>query len=212
MLQKYPRTFHVPWSPGATRDDRVHPDMDMFFGKKVVVTEKMDGENTTIYKNYIHARSLTSGDHPSRSWVKSLQGSLSHEIPDGMRICGENLFARHSIAYDSLDSYFMVFSIWDKDNICLDWDSTLEWCELLELIHVPILYTGVYDEKAIKGSWRPSVGLQESEGYVIRLFDSFHYDDFEKSVAKYVRKSHVKSDEHWMYQEIIPNKTINHKT
>lgn len=180
--------------------------MDEFVGKKVVVTEKMDGENTTIYRNHTHARSTSSAHHPSRGWVKALQGRLSYHIPEGWRICGENLFARHSISYQELDSYFLCYSIWTEENICLDWDTTLEWCELLEIVPVPVLWSGIYDEKAIKASWKPQKGEQESEGYVIRLFDSFAYEDFGKCVAKYVRANHVQSDSHWMFEEVVPNK------
>jgi len=42
---KYPRTYHCPWSPGLTKDDKVHPNMDYFQDKEIVVTIKMDGEN-----------------------------------------------------------------------------------------------------------------------------------------------------------------------
>lgn len=205
MYIKYPRTYHCPWSPGGTRDDRVLGSMDHFVGRKVVVTEKMDGENTTIYRNHTHARSTSSSSHPSRNWVKALQGRLSHSIPEGWRICGENLFARHSIAYRRLSSYFLCFSIWNEENICLDWDSTVEWCQLLEIEHVPVIWTGIYDEKAIRSAWSPQNGEEESEGYVIRLFDSFAYEDFEESVAKYVRAGHVQTDTHWMFDKIVPN-------
>ena len=54
---KYPRTFHLPWSPGATSDDKMLDGIDHFFGCECVITEKLDGENTTIYYNgYFHAR------------------------------------------------------------------------------------------------------------------------------------------------------------
>lgn len=209
MLYKYPRTWHMPWSPGATRDDRVLGNMDHFADKPIVVTEKMDGENTNLYRNHIHARSLSSGDHPSRSWVKGLWGSVRHNIPEGWRVVGENLFARHSIAYDRLDSYFLVFSIWTKENVCLDWEATVEWCELLGLHHVPVLFEGTYDEKLIKASWQPKNGDEDSEGYVVRLQAEFAYEDFNKSVAKFVRKNHVQTTTHWMYDEIVPNKLRN---
>lgn len=42
---KYPRTYHLPWSPGATDDDRIIKSADVFKDKEVVVTVKMDGEN-----------------------------------------------------------------------------------------------------------------------------------------------------------------------
>ena len=57
---KYPRTPHLPFSPGGTKDDRRLRDINCFVGKEVVVTEKMDGENTSIYRDYYHARSINS--------------------------------------------------------------------------------------------------------------------------------------------------------
>jgi hypothetical protein len=44
------------------------------------------------------------------------------------------------------------------------------------------------------------------EGYVLRRTDSFRFDEFTKYVAKYVRKNHVQTNEHWMTSKIIPNK------
>lgn len=92
---KYPRTLHLPYSPGSTTDDKKLSSTKHFSGKSVIVTEKMDGENTTIYNFGTHARSLESSHHPSRSRVKALQASLS--IPNGWRICGENLYAAYTM-------------------------------------------------------------------------------------------------------------------
>ena len=35
------------------------------------------------------------------------------------------------------------------------------------------------------------------EGVVVRLRNSFHDDDFSKSLLKYVRKDHVSTSDHW---------------
>lgn len=72
MRVKYPRTFHLPWSRSYTHDDKVLKHVQHFEGKEVVVTEKMDGENTTMYRDYLHARSIDSKDHPSRHWIKNV--------------------------------------------------------------------------------------------------------------------------------------------
>ena len=42
---KYPRTYHLPWSLGSTNDDKFMEDTVSFIGKRIVITEKMDGEN-----------------------------------------------------------------------------------------------------------------------------------------------------------------------
>ena len=72
-LVKYPRTMHLPWSLGLTNDDKKIACLDAFIGQRVIVTEKMDGENTSMYSDYIHARSLNGGNHLSRDWVKQFR-------------------------------------------------------------------------------------------------------------------------------------------
>ncbi|MFE9924807.1 RNA ligase family protein, partial [Streptomyces sp. NPDC005774] len=49
MRVHYPRTPHLPWSPGAASDDIRAGDLSGLRGREVVVTEKLDGENTTLY-------------------------------------------------------------------------------------------------------------------------------------------------------------------
>jgi len=199
---KYPRTKHLPWSPGVNDDDKVIPSASIFEGRRVIVTEKMDGENTTMYHDYLHARSITNRKHASRDWVKGFWNQIAWEIPVGFRICGENLYAKHSIGYDNLETYFMGFSVWDGMT-CLSWDETLEYFALLGITPVPVLYDGVYDEAKIKAI---TVDTETSEGYVIRVADSFHYGDFHVSVAKFVREGHVQTvKHHWMSQPVVPN-------
>lgn len=202
---KYPRTVHFPWSPGATSDDKTLTSTDQFVGKEVVVTEKMDGENTTIYHGgFTHARSLDSAFHPSREWIRRFAGEIGHLIPEDMRICGENLYAQHSIPYNGLKSYFYGFSIWDEHDIALSWDETIVWFELLGIATVPVLYRGVYDETIIKKLWDESK-RDVVEGYVCRLATAISYDDFQNSVAKFVRPSHVQTSEHWMHETVVKN-------
>lgn len=206
---KYPRSFHLPWSPGATNDDKIMHDISPFLGKTIVITEKMDGENTTMYPDHIHARSIDSKDHDSRHWVKGLWGGIKNDIPDGWRICGENLYAKHSLHYEDLSSYFMVFSIWNERNECLCLNDTLDVCKMLNLTFVPIIDIITFDEKYLR-NLAAKLDLNKTEGYVIRNVDSFGYDEFDINLAKWVREKHVTTDEHWMFQKTIPNKLIKY--
>lgn len=201
---KYPRTPHLPWSLGATSDDKVLPSVSHFEGRQVIITEKMDGENTTMYRDHIHARSLDSKGGEDRAWVKQFWASIRSEIPEGWRICGENLWAQHSVAYKELRSFFYGFSIWDSYNIALPWKDTLEYFAMLGITSVPVIYSGVWDEIAIRNLSK-SLNLTETEGYVVRLASSFHYDNFSTSVAKFVRANHVQTDRHWRSQQFVPN-------
>lgn len=206
MYKKYPRTPHLPWSPGATNDDKMLDNTDHFENHYVVITEKRDGECTTIYPDHIHARSLDSKDHYSRHYVKALQARLRQDMPDGMRICGENLHYTKSLPYNNLKDFFEVFSFWKDemgDDMCLSWGETLEWCDLLGLIPVPELWRGTWNEKEVR---KILIDTDLQEGYVVRTVYRFHYNCFATSVAKYVRKKHVQTDEHWMHKELIKNK------
>lgn len=193
---KYPRTLHLSWSESISKDDNALSSDDQFIGKEVVVTEKMDGENATIYSNgYFHARSISGNDHPSQSWIKSYLQNWSYNIPEGWRVCGENLYATHSIKYEGLKTFFMAFSIWRNGNECLSWDDTVEWANLLDLTLVPVLYRGVYNKKLIQEAFS-KLGTQSHEGYVIRNVCGFSYSQFNINVAKYVRKNHIVEERH----------------
>lgn len=202
---KYPRTLHLPWSPGLTRDDRVMPDTSALETADLVVTVKMDGENTTLYRDYVHARSLDYEPHPSRSRLKALHAEVGPAIPEGWRVCGENVYARHSIAYENLRSHFFLFSIWDQYNVCLSWDDTCEWAAMLNLCLVTELYRGRWE--GVRDMPVPeTVDGDPCEGYVVRVARAFRYDDFRTYVGKYVRANHVTTDEHWMRAPVIPNR------
>lgn len=203
--RKYPRTKHLPWSLGATSDDVFLVDTSNFEGREIVVTEKIDGENTTVHSGGTHARSVDSGPHPSRSHMRALAGQVAHELPDDLRILGENVYATHSIHYTALPAYFLVFGVHEGDR-SLAWDEVVGYASMLGLHTVPVLYRGLWDEAAVRACYTGVSrcgGIQE--GYVVRLADSFFLDEFSRSVAKFVRKNHVQTDEHWMSKSVWPN-------
>ncbi len=137
--------------------------------------------------------------------MAALAGRLQSEIPDGMRVCGENLYAKHSIGYDRLPAYFLVFNIW-LDDLCLDWDSTLAWADLLGLHCVPVLYRGAFPGlEGLRRSWAASRDPLRSEGFVVRTAGSFRRDEFATHLAKWVRPRHIQTDQHWMTAPVIPN-------
>jgi len=182
--------------------------VNVFIGKEVIITEKFDGENTSIYADHIHARSLDSQNHPSRNWVRAFAAKFQHQIPIDWRICGENMYAMHSIFYKYLPSYFLGFSIWDDKNNCLHWDETMNWFQMFGITPVRPIYRGIFDDKLIQSlimANGSAIMDENMEGYVCRTVEGFHYDDFQKCVAKYVRKNHVQTDEHWMNKEIVKN-------
>lgn len=206
---KYPKTGHLPFSLGLQNDDKRMEDETCFEGKTLAVTVKMDGENTSMYRDGIHARSLSSAHHPSRSVVKGIHSTIKNYIPEGWRICGENMYAKHSIHYTELESFFYVFSVWDETNTCLDWLSTMEFCKELNLTLVECVCIVENLGKNIMEVLEPiyhDVVSKGHEGIVVRNVESYTYDDFKYNLAKAVRKDHIQTSEHWMQQAVVPNK------
>jgi hypothetical protein len=203
---KYPRTWHLPGSPNRGADgDHAFADHATFEGREVVVTEKLDGENTTIYADgYTHARSVSSGYHPTRTWVRGLAGRVAYAIPAGWRICGENTYGLHSIAYDALPSYFQLFAVYDDADVCQSWDDTKAWAARLGVDLVPELYRGAFTDPLPLLSG-PSAFGPEREGVVVRWAEAFHVSRHQQAVGKLVRKGHVKTDQHWMHGEVPAN-------
>jgi hypothetical protein len=207
---KYPRTPYLPWSHGIGEEERrdklIAPPL-FLRGEVVVVTEKMDGGNVTVYPDgYVHARSLDGAHHPSLSWVKGFAAKFAHELPEGMRVVGENMYARHTIPYKNLRSFFLVHSIW-VDDTCLEWRETVQWCSLFGLETVPVIETRVWTvDCAMSLNARKSLYTDSPpEGYVVRRAGAFTVDKFADSVAKYVGKEFLIPDEHWTKKPMILN-------
>ena len=203
-MKKYGQTFHLPISPGATSDDKIMPSLDGLMVDDLVVTEKMDGENTTIHRAGSHARSPNSRYHPSRDWLKAFAAGISPYLSEGERIIGENLYARHSVGYHALPSYFLGFA-WIIDDEVQAWDLTLARFEELGIRAVPTLYRGPY-RNGLFDDLAKSLDLSRQEGFVARTADAFAGRAMPDSMGKYVRRGHVQSEIHWMKAELIPNR------
>lgn len=204
--RKYPRTLHLPQSLSVTSDDKVHQSTAQFNGVDVVITEKMDGENTTIHCDGTHARSVDGCSHPSCDWLKQFAAGISQQLDSSERICGEYLYARHSVEYIALPSYFLGFA-WFVDDELQSWDDTLARFAQLGIISVPILYRGEYSDKKVEELVK-SMDFKTQEGFVVRATDSIPADKFSSLVGKVVRENHVQTDKHWMHSEIVKNGVI----
>lgn len=197
---KYPRTFHLPGSEGATKDDVFLDSLAGFEGKLVGSFLKMDGECTSaLGDGSSWARSLDSRGREDRDWFRGFWGRRAYLLGGDLRLCGENLYAKHSIFYSDLASYFLGFSVWRGD-WCLSWDDTLEVFDRVGVESVPELYRGVFDLKGIHKAWG-GVG----EGYVVRPLGGFWLKDFSRVVGKWVREGHVQTDKHWSHSKVVPN-------
>lgn len=206
---RYGRTFHLPFSPGMSRDDKKIRSLEKFEGQEVVATIKYDGENTTIKRELFHARSPDSRHNFTRTWIKQLHAAIGPEIPDGWRLCGENVSYFHSIEYKNLESFFYLFSVWDEKGQRLHFDEMLEIAEIFDLAVPEVLYRGPFDLKVLEKIAK-TFDIVNHEGFVVTTTKGFHHSEFSDYMAKWVRAGHVQPNEEdsvefWM-KNTYPNK------
>lgn len=140
-IQKFPRTRHLLDLGGnaVTRDDLVlaPPEVNFFLRRMnfepisatvvdksvVTVEEKLDGANigfTVDHSGKILAQNrshyIDEASHPQfkgvRSYIRSNEAALKSILGGGLYILyGEWLYAKHSIHYTCLPSYFIAFDL-----------------------------------------------------------------------------------------------------
>lgn len=138
----YPRTYHFPFSPGATRDDKIQSDFSALINTPIVITEKLDGGNVSLTRNGVFARShSTFSANPWDVYIWHIQRRISKDIEPNWFLYGENLTAIHSIEYEQLTTPFYLFHV-AEDDVFWSWDKVLELAYLLDLTTVPVLFEG----------------------------------------------------------------------
>lgn len=215
LSEKYGRTYHYPFSPGTTSDDRINHTYweDIREINTLVHTEKLDGENNCLSRYGVFARSHAA---PTTSpWTSQLRQRwelLKNDLGD-IELFGENLYAVHSIEYKRLETHFYVFAVRCLDK-WLSWEEVKFYAALFDLPTVPELCTErvngltaetlkqhvicLAGEPSVFGSRDALTGMDcTREGVVTRNADEYFTADFARNVFKYVRQGHVQTDEHW---------------
>lgn len=211
--RKYGRTYHYPFSPGTTSDDRINHDYWEHMAKidTLIHTEKLDGENSCLNKYGVFARSHAAPTrHPWAGYLKQKWEMIKYDLGD-LEIFGENLYAIHSIAYEHLEDHFFVFGIRELDR-WLSWEETKFYAGFLDFKTVPELgikraaSKEVFEQEVNAIVSLPSTfGSLDTytkkpctmEGIVSRNANDYAVQDFKQQVFKYVRAAHVKTDQHW---------------
>jgi hypothetical protein len=200
--------------------------MEKLIGVPIVLTEKVDGSNTSLEADGCYARTHAGAPtHKSFDMLKVLHAGLKWQLQNGMQYFGEWCYAKHSIEYNELPGYFLMFGIRVLEgtmiptvfhpmdySLWVSWDRVEKQAEELGLPTVPVLFKGtVSSEKELQELVesfmnQPSACGGIREGVVARVARAFQDEDFSSCVMKCVRANHVQTSEHWKDQEIIKNK------
>ncbi len=213
MYTKYPRTYHLPWSPGRASDDKCMDDVSSLLGVPLIVTEKMDGGNVCLERENCFARSHGQPPtHRSYDAFKGMHARLKGLIKSTHQVFGEWLYAKHSIYYDNLPSYLMVIGVRNKSTgYWYDWQKTQGIADSLGVPTVPVLgqkraRTSQDLERLTKEMVAIPSEYGEKEGIVIRQLQGFADEYFSQNLGKWVRKNHITDKGfHWKHKKIEKN-------
>ncbi len=207
-MKKYPRTYHLSFSPEVHSDDKVISGVYQrdIFCSSFVITVKLDGGNCCIKPlDGVFARTHTQPtNRQSFNYIKNRHYYSKLDILNpNYHYFGENMYAIHSIEYKKLKDYFYIFNIFDtKNSEWLSWDEVVEEALRCDFLVVPVLLIEEnISEKEIKKLMINSLSNSylggEAEGFVIREAKRITKESFSSSIAKFVRENHVQTDEHW---------------
>jgi ATP-dependent RNA circularization protein (DNA/RNA ligase family) len=124
---RFPHTPHLAWlGAGTPRDDKVlaADEAAALLAGAVVVEEKLDGANlgvslaedgTLRFQNrgqYLHPP-FRGQFQRLGGWIAPHEQALRSHLPPGLIVFGEWCAARHSVAYDRLPDWWVVFDVYD---------------------------------------------------------------------------------------------------
>lgn len=214
---RFPHTPHIAWlGNGTPRDDKVLSlnEVESLLSAEVVIEEKLDGANLGISigpDGDIRAQNRgqylqlpTKGQFKElNAWLKLRTDALFDVLGDDLIIFGEWCAARHSLDYDCLPDWLLIFDVYDRITKKF-WSTTRrnKLADQLALPVVPQIRNGnvtLNTLKALLQSQPSSFRNGPLEGVVIRR----ESDNWLESRAKLVRPDFVQTiSEHWSHRQI----------
>lgn len=125
---RYPHTPHITWlGEGIPRDDKVLSPMEVkaLLSGEVTVEEKLDGANLGLsLESDGRLRAQNRGQYLSDphagqfarlpAWLAQHGDVLRAVLKPELILFGEWCAARHSLGYDALPDWFLLFDVYDR--------------------------------------------------------------------------------------------------
>lgn len=220
---RFPHTPHLVWlGEGFPRDDKIMSSKEVAAMLKgdVLVEEKLDGANLGLsftsdgrllvqnrgqYLNYPFNGQFSK----LRQWLDSHESLLSSYIDSTSIVFGEWCAARHSIGYEKLPDWYLMFDVYDR-KACKFWSTSRrnKLADKLGLKVVPQISKGKFSLDSIKNlvlKTKSEYSNELVEGVVVRNDSELWCE----SRAKLVRPDFTQSiEEHWRNRMIEWNHRV----
>ena len=214
---RFPHTPHIQWlGVGEPRDDKLLSlqDLEELLSGAVVIEEKSDGANIGFSLNSrkkIQVQNRGAYMEPPFSgqfsrlngWLVQFAYRLEPQLTDNLIAFGEWCAAKHTLRYDRLPDYFLLFDVYDKKEGKF-WSVSRrnEWAHGLDIHTIPIFTKGYYSIAdlqdllfSVKSFYREGF----PEGIIVRNDDIL----WNRKRGKLVRAEFVQSIEtHWRSKQI----------
>lgn len=187
---RFPHTPHIEWmSRGQPRGDKVLSPAEAasFVAGEVVVEEKLDGANLGFSVGPDGAlRAQNRGQYLLRpftgqfsrldDWLAVHEDRLFDSLTESLIVFGEWCAARHSLGYDRLPDWWLVFDVYDRGAQRF-WSTTRrnQLADLMRSAEVPCLYSGHVSLARLRGlvtNQLSRFGETPIEGVIVRREDA----------------------------------------
>lgn len=221
---EFPRTPHLAWlGQRSPREDKIlsRTEAEEFLAGPIVIEEKIDGANLGIAKGE-HGRlaAWNRGSpiliqepqrqfRPFPAWLAAREEALVSALAEHLVLFGEWCHAVHSIRYDRLPDWFLLFDVYDRREERF-WSTRRRDAlgSALGLHSVPVIAKGRFAFDALKKLLSTSRYADgPAEGLVLRRED----DDWLHGRAKIVRPEFLEGiGEHWTRRPLRHNRILGH--
>lgn len=219
---KFPSTPHLAVLPRVSiRGDKVLDEEQRkeFLSHKLIVEEKIDGANLGISfddgGNLFLQNRGSYLDKPFSGqwkklpdWLQVKSELLFDALEDQLILFGEWCYARHSVSYSKLPSWFLGFDILEKRTLIF-WSAKKRNSLLkkIDIPPVPLLANGHFSFSELEELLASSkLSSEPAEGIYLR----YERDGRLVSRAKLVRPAFIQAvNKHWSKSQIRPNTLVS---
>ena len=214
---RFPHTPHLAWlGEGKPRDDKIlsFAESEALLKGEVSVEEKLDGANIGLSlssqkqlqiqnRGQFLTPPYTGQFLRLSAWLRQHEEALSNGLNQDLILFGEWCAAKHSLSYDKLPDWFLLFDVYDRQakrfwsRSCRDTLARKMGIAIVPLVHVGSCTTSSLKKILLRQNSKFRIGPME--GIVIRR-DS---GDWCVDRAKLVRSDFIQAiEEHWRRRKI----------
>ena len=208
----YDKTCHI--FPVSAKKNLDNNQLKHLLTGEMIVEEKMDGANVGIIRHKkgfaLQRRGGLVGESEHEqfsffnNWAHQQNYDKIMSLPIGVLLYGELLYAVHTLRYDKLPDFVLIFDV-KQNGRWLNYDDRKKLCDDHKFKMVPLLGRGTYTKlDLIKMVPKASAYGPVAEGIVVKRYAKHGY--FRGKIVKSEFIKAMEESEHWNTKPIEKNR------